>query len=168
MKRVLGIVASCLLVACTAEGSAINDNADTAAQINAADENTELVKALYDAFANNDGETISGLVTDDVVWIEAPNTPYADNSPYVGKDAVFGDLFVKLGTEWTGYTVTPENFVAQGDTVVTFGKYSGKFNATGRELSTQFVHVWTIRDNKIAQFQQYTDTAHFTSITQSE
>jgi ketosteroid isomerase-like protein len=53
----------------------------------------------------------------------------------------------------------PREFIAQGDKVVSLGHYRWRVKTTGREFSSDFAHVFTVRDGKIVSFQEYTDTA---------
>jgi hypothetical protein len=38
------------------------------------------------------------------------------------------------------------------------GRYTGKYKKTGKAIDAQVAHVWTLKDGKITNFQQYTDT----------
>ena len=53
----------------------------------------------------------------------------------------------------------PEQFVAEGDTVVALGHLSWKHKSTGAPASVKMAQVWTFRDGKAATFRQHTDTA---------
>lgn len=66
---------------------------------------------------------------------------------------------MRLGTEWEGFSTVPHEFVAQGDSVVSLGQYSGKYKITGKRFSAPFAHVWNLRNGKVVRFRQYTDTA---------
>jgi len=68
-------------------------------------------------------------------------------------------VFMKLGGEWNGYAAVPGEFVAEGDTVVALGEYSGTYKATGKSFRAPFAHVWKFRDGKAVSFWQHTDTA---------
>ena len=71
-------------------------------------------------------------------------------------------MFARLGSEWEGYTVTPEELLDAGDRVVVLGTYSGMYKARGREVvRAQFAHVWGVREGRAKSFQQYTDTKQF-------
>lgn len=123
--------------------------------------NLELARSLYDAFAAGDVPAVLAAFDPDIEWREAESNPYRpDGSPWRGGDAIMENLFVKLVTEWDGFTVTPKEFHDAGDTVVVEGRYTGTYNATGKSFDAQFCHVVRIRDGKMTSFQQYTDTAH--------
>jgi uncharacterized protein len=126
--------------------------------------NVEPVKAAYAAFAVGDIPTVLGLMQHDIRWEEAENSPY-DGSTAVGPDAVVEEVFMKLGSEWDGFTVTVEELLDCGDRVVAVGRYSGTYKQTGEPLDAQLVHIWTVRDGKLATFNQYTDTLQYAAVT---
>lgn len=126
--------------------------------------NQAVVEALYRAFAANDGATIGGLLSADLVWMEAESGPYADRNPYNGPAAVFEGVFARIGAGYEGFAVTPTVFIASGDRVVALGRYTGTNRATGEALSAQFAHVFTVMGGKVTGFQQYTDTAQWVDV----
>lgn len=119
--------------------------------------NSEIIRGLYDAFATGDVPGVLGVLDGDIRWTEAEGFPYGGT--YVGPDAVLANVFARLGSEWDGFTAVPHTFVAEGDSVVALGEYSGTYKATGRRFSAPFAHAWTLRGGKAVRFQQYTDTA---------
>lgn len=118
-----------------------------------------VVDTAYAAFAQGDMDGFAGLMAPDIVWNEAEGNPYADLNPYIGPDAVMSDLMTRLVSEWGDISVTPQEFVVDGDRVVVFGRYTETWKASGTRIDIPFVHSWTVRDGKLAAFQQYTDTA---------
>lgn len=123
--------------------------------------NRELIQSLYDAFAQGDADTVLGALHPEVDWREAESSPYADQNPYLGPQQVAEGVFERLLADFPDFTVTPEQLVADGDTVVSLGRYAGTRAATGESLDAQFVHAWTVEDGQVTRFQQYTDTAQF-------
>lgn len=126
--------------------------------------NTDMIRGLYDAFGRGDAATVLGALDQAVVWNEAENVGYDDRNPYIGPDAVAEGVFGRILRDFEGFTVTPQEFIAEGDTVVALGRYSGTSNATREKLDAQFVHVWKLRDGKVVSFQQYADTAQFSRL----
>jgi ketosteroid isomerase-like protein len=120
-------------------------------------DNLETVRNIYQAFGRGDVPSVLAALAPDVSWTEAEGFPY--RGTYVGPDAVLKNVFMRLGTEWEGFSVVPHEFVAQGDTVVCLGQYSGKYNATGKSFSAPYAHVWNLRNGKVVRFRQFTDTA---------
>ena len=71
---------------------------------------------------------------------------------------------MRLGSEWEGFTVTPEEWLDAGHHVVVLGTYTGRRRETGREVRAQFAHVWGMRGGSVVRFQQYTDTKQFAEV----
>lgn len=118
----------------------------------------DTVRKLYDAFAAGDVPTVLGLMAPDIVWNEAENFLYADRNPYVGPQAILEGVFARIGGDFENFAVNPEEIIDGGDTVVMLGRYTGTFKATGKAINLQAVHVWRVKDGKVARFQQYVDT----------
>ncbi|HZB46274.1 MAG TPA: nuclear transport factor 2 family protein [Pyrinomonadaceae bacterium] len=124
-------------------------------------ENVNVVRALYDAFASGNIPFIIAALDPQVEWWEAENFIYADRNPYVGPSAVLEGVFARIAGEWEGFAVSPEGILDAGDTAVGHGHYSGTYKANGGRVRAQFAHFFTFRDGKVVKFQQYTDTAQF-------
>jgi ketosteroid isomerase-like protein len=119
--------------------------------------NTEVIQGAYDAFAKADIPAVLGAFDPNIEWTEPDGLPYAGT--YNGPDAVLQGVFMKIGTDWDGFTVVPSELVDGGDTVVALGTLSGTYKATGKAVRAPFAHVWKLRDGKAIKFHQYTNTA---------
>ncbi|MBK7644092.1 MAG: nuclear transport factor 2 family protein [Planctomycetes bacterium] len=115
------------------------------------------VRGLYEAFARGDVPNVLGVLAPDVSWTEAEGFPYGGT--YSGPQAVLENVFMKLGSEWEGFAAVPQQLVAEGDTVVALGTYSGKYKASGKSMRVPYVHVWKFKGDKVQTFVQHTDTA---------
>lgn len=124
-------------------------------------ENVQIIRGLYEAFGRGDVPAVLGQMHQSIEWNEAENFIYADRNPYVGPQAVLEGVFMRLGTDWECFTVSPEEWLDAGDRIVVLGTYSGLHKATGGEVRAQFAHVWSVREARIVRFQQYTDTKQF-------
>ena len=122
------------------------------------------MRSLYGAFARGDVPAVLGGLAAGIEWREAENFIYADGNPYIGPDAVLQGIFMRVGMEWDGFAATPERMLDAGDTVVTLGRYTGSYKATGKSINAQFVHVWSLENGKVVRFQQYTDTLQFAEV----
>ena len=129
-------------------------------------ENVALVQGIYAALKAGDMPGAVGRMSPEIVWNEAENFPYADGNPYRGPEAILTGVFARLGTEWEGFAAIPGEFLDAGDTVVVLGRYRGTYQATGRGLDAQLVHVWRVEDGKAVDFQQYTDTLQAARVTE--
>ena len=127
--------------------------------------NVQTVKDAYEAFGRGDIEAVLGTLDPQIEWREAENNPYQpDGSPWIGGEAVTENLFIKLGSEWDGFTVSPIAFYDAGDTVVVETRYTGTYRSTGKPIHAQACHVWKLRDGKATSFQQYVDTAQLQDV----
>jgi len=118
--------------------------------------NLESVRGVYDAFAKGDVPAVLGFLDTGVAWTEAEGYPYGGT--YNGPDAVLAGVFMRLGSEWDGFSAIPEEFIDAGNTIVVLGQYSGKYKATGKSFKADFAHVWKISEGKAVRFVQYVDT----------
>jgi uncharacterized protein len=124
-------------------------------------ENANIVRSLYEAFARGDIPTIIAALDPQVEWWEAEHFLYADKNPYVGPNAVLEGVFMRTGSEWDGFAVAPKEILDAGDTIIGHGYYSGTYKKNGAQVRAQFAHFFTFCAGKIVKFQQYTDTAQF-------
>lgn len=120
--------------------------------------NGEIIKGLYEAFATGNVPAVLGAFDENISWTEAEGFMYGGT--YNGPNGVLENVFMKLGTEWEGFQAVPSKIVDGGDgNVAAFGTYSVKYLATGKSMSVPFAHEWTVRDGKVVEFRQHTDTA---------
>lgn len=124
-----------------------------------AEENTPLVQNAYEAFGRGDIAALAELIADDIEWIN-PGDP-GDNpnaGTFTGKEAVLG-WFGGLAASRDYTTFEPREFIAQNDKVVCLVYAEATVRDTGRVFVNHEAQVWTVRDGKIARFQNYLDTA---------
>ena len=93
-----------------------------------------------------------------IEWTEAERFPYYGGT-WTGPDAIVEGLFEPLSRDRRGFAVNADQFVTEGNQVVSFGKYVGTHKATGRSMTAPFAHHWTVRGGKLVRFVQHTDTA---------
>jgi len=121
-------------------------------------DNVSLVKGIYHALGAGDVPAVVAAMSSDIEWNEAENFPYADGNPYRGADAILGGVFGRIASEWDDFRVEPEQFLDAGSTVIMTGRYAGSYRATGRSMSPQVAHIWTVAGGKVVRFQQLVDT----------
>ena len=118
--------------------------------------NKQIIQGAYQAFATGDVPKVLALMDDKIECTEAEGFPL--QSTYEGPQVVVDGVFLRLGEIGDEFTVTPTRFVAEDDTMVALGTYSGKHRSTGGPAVVQMAHVWTFRDDKIVSMQQHVDT----------
>lgn len=120
------------------------------------EESIQVVKNGYAAFGRGDIAGLLELLTEDVEW-NSPGPGLPLSGTYVGRAGV-ANFFQKLAAEAEILDFQPREFVADGDRVLVLGSERGKVRATNRAFELEWVMSFTIRDNKIAIFREYTDT----------
>jgi len=120
--------------------------------------NVALIEDIYAAYAQGNSQFILDRITDDVDWInEGP-----DSIPYAGTFKGPKDVqrfFETLASTVENGRVTAEDWIAQGDKVVSTGRFTATVKASGRRIDVPVAHVFTIRGGKIARWVGYADTA---------
>lgn len=118
----------------------------------------DVVRRFYDALGRGDVSGVLALLDERIEWTEAERFPYYGGT-WHGPQAVLENLLVPLSHDWTDFSAKAIEFVAEGERVVSLGRYSGTFKETGRSFSAAFAHVWTVRGDKLVRFDMHTDTA---------
>ena len=117
----------------------------------------DVIKSLYEAFATGNVPAVLAAFDDNIAWTEAEGFMYGGT--HNGPNGVLAGVFMRLGTEWEGFSAIPSKIVDGGDgNVASFGTYSGKYLKTGKSMAVPFAHEWELRDGKIIKFNQHTDT----------
>lgn len=123
-----------------------------------ANENKLLVMAGYRLFQSGDIRSLLELYHDDAEWIG----PESDIVPFAGRfhaKAGIAQFFTKLDTAVQAMQFVPQHVIAEGDKVVVSGVSTWRVRLTGRSYDTSWVHIFTMRDGKVATFEAYFDTA---------
>ena len=121
--------------------------------------NVALIRKLYAAFGTGDVQTILDNLSPETEWINhGPSTiPYAGSRKGVVQ---IREFFQIVGETTTGAKVTTTDFVANGDSVVSFGRYTATVRDTGAKIDSPVAQLFTIRDGKVVRWEGYSDTAH--------
>jgi len=120
--------------------------------------NKEVVEAMYAAFADGDIAGVMALLAQDIVWNEAEGNKLSDRSPYVGPQAVLEGVFERLAEDFEEFAVDIDLIVEHGDLVITQGRYRAAARGSGVKINPRIASFWTLRDGKVAAFQQHVDT----------
>lgn len=120
--------------------------------------NADTLKQGYEAFGRGDLDGATANFANDIRW-ENPEAPQMPNSGVTqGKDAI-KQLFGELGDYWDAFTITPDEFIESGDTVVVLSHSDSTGKQTGKSVKLPWVHVWHFSDGEVTDVQALTDTA---------
>ena len=114
----------------------------------------QIVRSFYEKLESGDAPGALGLMAPDIEWI----TMWHYQVDGRGPERVAEGLFKPLMAEWSSFALVPTEFIAEGDTVVSLGDFTGVHGATGKKAEARYAHVWTVKDGKITHFRQYIDT----------
>jgi ketosteroid isomerase-like protein len=127
--------------------------------------NVQLAKDIYAAFGRGDIPTALAALHPEIEWRQAEGHPYQpDGAAWVGPQAVLEKLFMRLGSEWDGFTVNIRTLHDAGEHVVMEGRYTGLYKSSGNSLDAQVCHVLRFRGGKLLNFQQYLDTGQLQKV----
>jgi hypothetical protein len=125
--------------------------------------NVKTVQQFYEAVRvlngkSADAQPLLRLCADDVSW----HVPEMESVRICGKRSgheSVKEFFTAMAHDYDVLRFEPREFIAQGDTVVALGHYAWRVKATGNDFSSDWAHVFALRDGKIVRFQEYMDTA---------
>jgi ketosteroid isomerase-like protein len=110
----------------------------------------DLIRATYDAFARGDVPAVLANFAEDIEWHAPDVLPHGMDVR--GREAV-GAFFAGLVAQWSDFGLEIEDLVAAPTAVLCRGRASGTLNGTPTGYG--FVHAFTIRDGKVARFDEY-------------
>ena len=92
--------------------------------------NVNIARAAYEAFARGDLEAVLENFHTDVEWHAAEGLPWG--GVHKGRDAVAQDVFGALMAAFDGFSLNLDNFIDGGDFVVVLGRYGATARQTSR------------------------------------
>jgi ketosteroid isomerase-like protein len=120
-------------------------------------ENVSIVKQLYLAFSRRDIPAILAMLSPDVEWGE-PANPYNPAGGTRYGHAGFLE-WANIGRQSEEILVLdPQKFLSNFDTVAVVGYTKCLARPTNKSYETDFVHLFTLKENKIVRFQEFFDT----------
>ena len=117
-------------------------------------ENVEIVRRVYAEWERGDFRTLDCFDPEvRVVWVDEM---FARGSESKGVRSLARNMGEFLGA-WDGATASAERIVAAGEQVVVLSCWRGRGKASGIEVATRLGSVWTMRDGKVVQMENYAD-----------
>ena len=124
-----------------------------------AQDSLSVVQQVYGDFGRGDIPAILGRLTEDVVWaVEGQAGAYPTFGARHGPAGALA-FFQAMGEVEDVTAFEPKTFHAAGDTVVVEGRIGMTLKNNGKALDYDWVHIFTVRDGKVAGFRELYDTA---------
>jgi hypothetical protein len=125
----------------------------------ARERNIATVKNIYAAFGKNDLPTLLAHLSEDIIWTDAgTGVGELHTGTRRGKAAVTA-FFKELGNSIIMTDFEVYDYVANDNTVVANGHYTGKAKSSGRPITTDFSMTWEFDQmGKVIRHHLYLDT----------
>jgi len=115
---------------------------------------SQLVQSAYDAFGRGNIPAILGMLDEGVAWTSPGTLP--QGGTYKGPGEV-GSFFETVGSAWEQLEARPEAIGEVGDELVVAVVRLDGTRRSGAAQGWGAVHVFSVRDGRIAAFAEYTD-----------
>jgi ketosteroid isomerase-like protein len=123
--------------------------------------NIATVQSMYAAFGRGDIDTIVNGCTPDVMWTSGGREgDFPAFGTFKGQDRV-RDFFRAVSDTQEFNEFSPQEFYADRDKVFVLGRYAMTMKRNGRAAASEWVHIFTFRGGKVAEFREFTDTSAF-------
>jgi ketosteroid isomerase-like protein len=119
-------------------------------------ENVELVRSIYDRWAEGDFRAGRELLDPHITTVWAEEFPTAGT--YHGPDGHAAAMREWLSA-WTEFRLEAERFVDAGDSVVVPFVVRARGLESGVEVERRWAHVWTLHDGRVVRFEVHLDVA---------
>lgn len=114
------------------------------------------VEAWYEA-APFDTDRMRGLLHPEVRFSVCAGWP--DSAVFEGADQVIEEFFVHAKKSFVSVKPEVDEVIEAGDRYVIHGHYDGVTAGTEVPVTIEYVHIWHLRDGKLASLSQIADTA---------
>ena len=124
-------------------------------------ENKQLIQNMFAELSKGNADAFLGNMADDVRFTIIGTTKYSGT--FNGKQELISKLLGPLSSQLEGgLTITPENFIADGDHVAMQARGQSK-TKTGKSYNNTYCQVFRIANGKVKEVVEYLDTELVTS-----
>jgi len=121
------------------------------------EDNEKLVRAFYEATVPGDRESLSALQSVHVIC----EVPEGMSTAGEGMMDCLEHFLLEFCAAF-GVHFVAEEFITMDERVVAIGHIKGETEGGTVAIDVPFVHVWTVRDDRLEQLLFFTDTAMLT------
>ncbi len=121
-------------------------------------ENVELIRRGYEAFARGDVDAVLELLHPDVDWFPAI-APILGAETVRGREAVRRLFTRDLFEGFDRFLAEPLSFEDLGDFVLVMVRYTGRGESSGIEMDQRFATLFELRDGKTLTMRDYSTRA---------
>ncbi len=119
-------------------------------------ENKKLIQDMFAELSSGNPEAFLGNMADDVQFTLIGSTKFS--GVFNGKQELIDKVLAPLSSQLEGgLTITPENFIADGDTVAMQAKGKSR-TKSGKSYDNTYCQVFQIVNGKVQRVTEYLDT----------
>jgi ketosteroid isomerase-like protein len=123
-----------------------------------AGETRATLKELYSAYREGNAERVAALIDEDIDWcIYGPARVFPFEGPRRGKAQVI-DVLAAIGAQYELKRHDQEIMVVEGERGAVLSQVAFVQRATGRTLSMRLINFVRVRDGRIVEFREFSDT----------
>ena len=115
------------------------------------DQNADLIRRGYDAFARADLSSVFGMLSPDITWHVPGSSPLSGD--YQGHDQVGGFFARTMELSGGTFTIDVHDILAQRDQVVVLCTVAAERH--GQSWSSPEVHVWRVAGQQAVDFREF-------------
>ncbi len=119
-------------------------------------ENVEALRSVYDEWGKGNFQAGTDLFDPQIAFIIRPEFPEAGT--YLGPAGMVKYMRGFL-LAWTGLTITAEEFIEAGDSVVVAVAQRGVGQESGTRVELRYFQIWTFRGGAAIRFENVGDRA---------
>ena len=118
----------------------------------------DFVKGIYADFETGNIPEILGTMDPNIRWDEAAGMPFG--GIFNGPEEVLNGVLKNIGVFFDDFKINPVDIFANedGTKVTMYGHYTAINKATGTSVKANTAHIISIKDGKIFDFFQTSDT----------
>ena len=120
-----------------------------------------LVRAAYEDFGRGDIATLLSRMSDDIVWTSPGEGTAIPQAGRIQGKARVAQFFEGVGANLEFHEFNPSEFISQDDTVVAIGTWDATVRGTGVRIKDGFAMLFRVRDGKVAEFREYSDSREY-------
>ncbi len=120
-------------------------------------ENLQIIQEMYKNFAEKNMPAVLNSFDKDVVWVRPGEPAIPFSGTFNGMEGL-ARMFTIIAQTVKINSLTPEKIIAQDDTVAVIGSDKADVIATGKSYTSEWVYLYTLKNEKIIKVQVYIDT----------
>jgi ketosteroid isomerase-like protein len=115
-------------------------------------ENVVIINGIYDAIENKDTPTLIANWVPDMKWYQSTNH-FNETEPYASDNKVLNDAYALMENEWENVIFKNMNIQEiEENVVLVTGTLTGRKSKESAIISSEFHHLWWLKDGKVIKF----------------